>query len=89
MHEVKDTGKGIDPADLPYVFDPFFTTKARGVGTGLGLYISKSIVSSLGGKLEVESTVGQGTRFVLRLRAADPMVSRLPAVVDNTPVILN
>jgi signal transduction histidine kinase len=85
--EVKDTGKGIEPADLPHVFDPFFTTKEHGVGTGLGLYISKNIVSSLGGKLEVKSTVGQGTRFVLRLRAADPMASRLRAVAGNTPAI--
>jgi signal transduction histidine kinase len=89
LAEVKDTGKGIDPADLPHVFDPFFTTKARGVGTGLGLYISKNIVSSLGGKLEVDSTVGQGTRFILRLRAADPLVSRSSAAVGNTPAILN
>jgi signal transduction histidine kinase len=85
--EVKDTGKGIEPADLPHVFDPFFTTKERGVGTGLGLYISKNIISSLGGQLEVESTVGQGTRFVLRLRAADPMALHLPAAAGNTPAI--
>ncbi len=82
--EVKDTGKGIEAANLPHVFDPFFTTKDRGVGTGLGLYISKNIVSSLGGKLEVESTVGQGTRFVLRLRAADPVAPGLSALPEKT-----
>jgi signal transduction histidine kinase len=70
--EVKDTGKGIDSADLPYVFEPFFTTKKRGVGTGLGLYTSNNIVISLGGRIEVDSTVGQGTRFVLRLPLAEP-----------------
>jgi signal transduction histidine kinase len=85
--EVKDTGKGIDPANLPHVFAPFFTTKERGVGTGLGLYISKNIVLSLGGKLEVQSTVGQGTRFVLRLRAADTMAPRLPAASGNTQAL--
>ena len=69
--EVKDTGKGIDAADLPYVFEPFFTTKQRGVGTGLGLYISNNIVTALGGRLDVESTVGRGTRFLLRLPVAD------------------
>jgi two-component system NtrC family sensor kinase len=71
--EVQDTGKGIDPADLPYVFEPFFTTKERGVGTGLGLYISNNIVTSLGGQLEVQSTVGHGTRFILRLPAVAPL----------------
>jgi signal transduction histidine kinase len=71
LAEVKDTGKGIAPADLPYVFEPFFTTKARGVGTGLGLYVSNSIVTSLGGRFEVDSVVGSGTRFVLHLPAAD------------------
>jgi signal transduction histidine kinase len=71
LAEVKDTGKGIDPADLPYVFEPFFTTKERGVGTGLGLYVSNSIVTSLGGRFEVDSVVGSGTRFVLHLPAAD------------------
>jgi signal transduction histidine kinase len=82
--EVKDTGKGIDPAQLPYVFEPFFTTKERGVGTGLGLYISKKIVVSLRGRLDVESTVGRGTRFVLRIPAADPLAPALPATPGKT-----
>lgn len=85
--EVKDTGKGIDPADLPYVFDAFFTTKERGVGTGLGLYISKNMVSSLGGSLDVESTVGLGTRFILRLPAADPRAPNLRARRGKTRAI--
>lgn len=85
--EVKDSGKGIDPADLPYVFDAFFTTKERGVGTGLGLYISKNIVSSLGGRLDVESTVGRGTRFILRLPAADPLAPNLPTRRGKTRAI--
>ena len=71
LAEVQDTGKGIDPADLPYVFEPFFTTKERGVGTGLGLYVSNSIVTSLGGRIEVDSIVGSGTRFLLHLPAAE------------------
>jgi signal transduction histidine kinase len=78
LAEVKDTGKGIDPTDLPYVFEPFFTTKERGVGTGLGLYISNNIVISLGGRLEVDSTAGYGTRFVLRLPVAEPLVGTRP-----------
>jgi len=70
LAEVTDTGKGIDPADLPYIFEPFFTTKERGVGTGLGLYMSNSIVTSLGGRIEVDSVVGSGTCFVIHLPVA-------------------
>jgi signal transduction histidine kinase len=71
--EVKDTGRGIDPADRPYLFEPFFTTKELGVGTGLGLYVSNNIVTSLGGHIDVESSVGRGTRFVVRLPVAEPL----------------
>jgi signal transduction histidine kinase len=89
--EVRDTGKGIDAADLPYVFEPFFTTKERGVGTGLGLYISNNIVMSLGGRLDVESAVGRGTRFVVRLPAAEPAHGApFPATEpDHSPVDLS
>jgi signal transduction histidine kinase len=76
LAEIKDTGKGIDHADLPYIFEPFFTTKERGAGTGLGLYVSNSIVTALGGRFEVDSVVGSGTRFVLHLPAADPPSAR-------------
>ncbi len=81
--EVRDTGKGINPTDLPYVFEPFFTTKDRGVGTGLGLYISNNIVTSMGGRLDVESTVGRGTRFVLCLPVAEPLAPRPTAIPSN------
>jgi signal transduction histidine kinase len=85
--EVKDTGKGIDPADLTYVFEPFFTTKDSGVGTGLGLYISNNIVTSLRGRLDVESTVGRGTRFVVRLPVAEPQAPRPTASPGDKHVI--
>ena len=81
--EVRDTGKGINPTDLPYVFEPFFTTKDRGIGTGLGLYISNNIVTSMGGRLDVESTVGRGTRFVLCLPVAEPLAPRPTAIPSN------
>jgi PAS domain S-box-containing protein len=68
--EVEDTGKGIAPADLPYLFEPFFTTKEKSGGTGLGLYISNNIVTALGGRLEVESLLPHGSRFVVRLPIA-------------------
>lgn len=68
--EVRDTGSGI-PADiLSRVFDPFFTTKPRGIGTGLGLPISRSIVTALGGEITVQSEPGVGTTFRVSLPAA-------------------
>lgn len=60
---VADTGCGIRPEDLPRIFDPFFSTKPR--GTGLGLSITHSIVREHGGTIDVESSPGRGTRFVL------------------------
>jgi two-component system, NtrC family, sensor kinase len=61
--EIADDGCGIEPDALPRLFDPFFTTKPVGEGTGLGLSISHGIVTGHGGKIEVESTPGVGTRF--------------------------
>lgn len=61
--EIADNGHGILPEHLPRVFDPFFTTKDVGEGTGLGLSISHHIVTAHGGRIEVESTPGQGSCF--------------------------
>jgi signal transduction histidine kinase len=52
---------------MPLLFEPFFTTKAAGEGTGLGLSISRKIVVAHGGELEVDSEMGRGTRFSVRL----------------------
>ncbi len=60
---VSDTGEGIPEANLDRIFDPFFTTKPVGKGTGLGLSICYGIIEKMGGKLEVESTMGTGTTF--------------------------
>lgn len=62
-----DTGEGIKPEDLPHIFDPFFTTKLGKHGTGLGLLVSHTIIEQHHGSIEVESRVGRGTTFTVRL----------------------
>jgi hypothetical protein len=77
--EVADTGGGIAPEHLARIYDPFFTTKAPKKGTGLGLSVTYGIVREHGGTLEVQSQVGQGTRFVIELplvRKPDPLPRR-------------
>jgi two-component system NtrC family sensor kinase len=64
---ISDTGHGIDPIHLDKIFDPFFTTKEVGQGTGLGLSISYGIVERHGGTIQVESTLNQGSTFVVTL----------------------
>lgn len=59
---VTDNGCGIPPKDLEHIFDPFFTNKPPGKGTGLGLWVSYSIVNGWGGRIEVESNVDSGTQ---------------------------
>ncbi|GAB6063982.1 sensor histidine kinase [Deferrisoma palaeochoriense] len=63
---IHDTGVGIPEENLPKIFDPFFTTKESG-GTGLGLSVSYGIVRNHGGTIDVESAVGHGTTFRVRL----------------------
>jgi PAS domain S-box-containing protein len=67
--EIKDTGRGIPEENLSRIFEPFFTTKPPGAGSGLGLAICRNIVTEFGGDIRVESEVGKGTRFVIRLPA--------------------
>jgi two-component system NtrC family sensor kinase len=65
--QVADTGPGIPKANLGRIFDPFYTTKPVGRGTGLGLSICYGIITKMEGNIEVESTVGAGTTFTVRL----------------------
>jgi two-component system NtrC family sensor kinase len=71
LAEVVDHGEGIRRADLPKIFEPFFTTKAPGRGTGLGLSICYAIVAEHGGRIEVDSTPGEGSVFRITLPRAD------------------
>ncbi len=67
--EVRDSGPGIAPEDLPRLFEPFFTTKGEGTGTGLGLSTCKQHVDAHGGTINVVRTGGDGTTFRILLPA--------------------
>jgi two-component system NtrC family sensor kinase len=69
---VSDTGGGIPPEIINRIFDPFFTSKEVGKGTGLGLSVSHGIVEKHGGTIAVESKVGTGTTFTIRLPIEGP-----------------
>jgi PAS domain S-box-containing protein len=97
--EVSDNGPGIPEETLSRIFDPFFTTKPLGVGTGLGLSICHSVVTALGGEIQCETKLGEGTTFrVLIPTTIEPTVttvgpaSMLPRgrvlVVDDEEAVL-
>ena len=75
--DVADNGTGIPPDVLPKIFDPFFTTKEIGKGTGLGLSISYQIIKDHGGRINVESQVGHGTKFTVWLPLKPPSETKL------------
>ncbi len=64
---ISDTGQGIPEDKIKNIFDPFYTTKESGKGTGLGLSISQEIVQKHKGDLYVESEIGKGTTFIMRI----------------------
>jgi signal transduction histidine kinase len=68
----EDTGHGIPAAVRERIFDPFFTTKPPGEGTGMGLAVSRNIISDLNGDLAFESEEGQGARFSVRIPRGTP-----------------
>jgi two-component system, cell cycle sensor histidine kinase and response regulator CckA len=104
LMEISDTGPGIPPEIVDRVFDTFFTTKPIGIGTGLGLSIVHSIVTDLEGEIGVDSKLGEGTTFRVRLPTAKARETAAPArsvvgyaanlrgkllLVDDEPLIAN
>ncbi len=99
---VRDTGCGIAPAIRSRIFDPFFSTKPIGTGTGLGLSICHAIVTSLGGRIEVESDLEAGSLFRVSLPPTPRATATTPArdappaepkrshilIIDDDPAIL-
>ncbi len=72
---IRDTGRGIPERDLPHIFDKFYRvpdSEGWATGTGLGLSITREIVEAHGGQIEVESQVGVGTTFTVKLPSAQP-----------------
>lgn len=69
---VEDDGPGIDPELHTRVFEPFFTTKPPGQGTGLGLSVAYGLIQAHGGRIELSSRVGSGSRFAVFLPVAGP-----------------
>ncbi len=83
--EIADNGMGIPPNVLNGIFEPFFTTKPLGVGTGLGLAIAHGIVTTAGGRIEVESQVGQGSTFRVLLPPAQGSPAPTPPPAATPP----
>jgi len=88
--EISDTGVGIAPQHLNKIFDPFFTTKPVGLGTGIGLSICHGIVKSMDGTITVESKLGHGSVFRVRLpnavesaRASRPLDAQIRSGADD------
>ncbi len=82
--EFTDTGPGISEENIEKIFDPFFTTKDVGHGTGLGLAISYGVIKAHKGSITVESELGKGTTFVVRLP-----VKAIDEVPENGNAIQN
>jgi PAS domain S-box-containing protein len=75
--EIADNGPGIRPELQARIFEPFFTTKSPGIGTGLGLPICKGIIENHGGTISLESRVGKGAVFRIKLPIEAVPVSKL------------
>jgi signal transduction histidine kinase len=74
--EIKDNGDGIKAEDIDKVLNPFFTTKPPGKGTGLGLSISYSIIKELGGDIDIQSKIQQGTTILITIPLPEIKISK-------------
>ncbi|HIP39005.1 MAG TPA: DUF3365 domain-containing protein [Desulfocapsa sulfexigens] len=81
----EDTGTGIAKETLTHIFDPFFTTKDVGVGTGLGLSVTYSLVRQMNGTIEVESELGAGTKFIIIIPVLQETQMEKVGDGQNTP----
>ncbi len=82
---VADTGPGVSTRTASRLFEPFVTTKPAGEGTGLGLWVSRSMAQELGGTLDLENPGGAGASFILRLPAAATVGAVRPRVEVAVP----
>jgi signal transduction histidine kinase len=81
---ISDNGCGIESKNLDKIFDPFFTTKGVGRGTGLGMHIAYKIIEKHHGRVSVESQVGEGTTFAIRLPVEEEEQSQIPSKAKDT-----
>jgi len=85
--EITDTGEGIPHEIRDHVFEPFVTTKKPDSGTGLGLALSKRIINQHHGKIEFESELGWGTKFIVTLpKYFEPTFSPVKQSLISQPV---
>ncbi len=87
--KITDTGSGIAPENLKKIFEPFFTTKPVGQGTGLGLSIVYKIIERHNGKINVESVVGSGTTFTIRIPLRQPRKDKSLISGNSSTAIYN
>jgi signal transduction histidine kinase len=73
--DVSDTGVGIPRLQLEKIFEFFYTTRPESGGTGMGLGLSRMLISEMGGRIDVRSTVGQGSTFTVLLNPAAPQTA--------------
>jgi PAS domain S-box-containing protein len=73
--EIQDTGPGISQKNLPYIFEPFFSTKGEAKGVGLGLSVVYGIIRDHQGEITVQSEVGKGACFAIKLPAHEPQTT--------------
>ena len=85
--EIIDSGCGIPKDKIEKIFEPYYTTKPAGEGTGLGMYLSRSYIQLLGGRLEVDSVVNEGTtmRIYLTPTNVQPLQPETPKAVVPAP----